>query len=125
MKVLIVEDNKDIAWIWKEGLIAKNYTVEIAEDGEKAITLAKKFKPDAIILDLILPKKDGLDVLKDLKEKPELKDVIVVIASNLSDNENIEKALSLGAVDYFIKSQNRIKEIIEKIEKYLTKNGKS
>ena len=121
MKILIVEDEKDISWIWKEELKIKNHSIKIAEDGEEALSLAKSFMPDVILLDLILPKKNGLTVLAELKADPILKKTIVIVSSNLNDDENIKKAIALGAVDYFVKAQHSIYEIIEKVKKYMAK----
>lgn len=121
MKILIVEDDKDISWIWKEELKARKHTVKVAEDGEEALVLAKSFLPELILLDLVLPKKDGMTVLEELKADPILKNIVVVVSSNLSNDENIKKALTLGAADYFVKAQHPIYEIIEKVQKYMLK----
>ncbi len=119
MKILIVEDNKDISWIWQEGFKAKNHSIKLAEDGEEAVKMAKSFLPEIVLLDLILPKKDGMDVLKELKADDKLKDIPVIVLSNLSGDENIKKALSLGAVDYYVKSQHPVYEIIEKVQNFM------
>lgn len=120
MKILIVEDNKDLSWIWKEELQKnKEYVIKIAEDGEEAMKLAKSFMPDIIFLDLVLPKKDGMTVLAELKADPALKHIAVVISSNLDGDEKIKQALSLGAIDYFVKTQHFIYEVIEKVQKYI------
>jgi len=121
MKILIAEDNKDISWIWKEGLKAKKHTIKIAEDGEAAISTAKSFLPDVILLDLVMPKKDGMTVLKELKADEKVKNIPVIVLSNLGGDESIKQAMSLGAVDYFVKSQHPVYEIIEKVQKYTDK----
>lgn len=121
MKILIVEDEKEISWVWKEELKTKNHKIKIAEDGEEALKLAKSFCPDIILLDMLLPKKSGLDVLKELKTDADLKNVPVVVLSNLADDEDIKMALISGAVDYFVKTQHSIYEVIEKIQKYIVK----
>lgn len=79
--------------------------------------LAKSFKPDVILLDLMLPKKDGFQVLQELKTDPKTKNIKVVVASNLSDDESIKKALKLGADDYYVKCEHSVYEILEKVEK--------
>ncbi len=116
MKILIVEDEEALAMVLGEKLQKLEHEVRIAKDGEVAITLAHSFKPEMILLDLILPKKDGFAVLKELKNDPELSEVPVIVLSNLGEDDNIKKALSLGAKDYFVKSQHPINEIVEKIE---------
>lgn len=119
MKILIVEDEKALSKVLKEELKSAKYDVKVAEDGEEALTLAKSFKPDMVLLDLILPKKDGMAVLAELKADQDLKDVPVVVLSNLAEDENVKKALVGGAVDYFVKTQHSIYEIIEKVQKYI------
>lgn len=115
MKILIVEDEDALAVVLGEKLKKLEHEVRIAKDGEIAMTLARSFKPALILLDLILPKKDGFSVLKELKADPELSEVPIIVLSNLGEDDNIKKALSLGAKDYFVKSQHPINEIVEKI----------
>lgn len=121
MKILIVEDEVEIAGVWREELIALNYKIKVAGDGEQAMALAKIFKPDIILLDLLLPKKDGMTVLAELKSDSDLKKIPVLVMSNLEGDENIKKALSLGAVNYFVKTQHSIYELIEKVQNYVAK----
>ena len=121
MKILIIEDEKTLSAVMQEELKAKGYDIKIAGDGEVAMKMAKSFRPGIILLDILLPKKNGLDVLADLKADKELKSVPVIIVSNLYEDETIKKALALGAVDYFVKVQHSIYEVIEKIQKYIEK----
>ncbi len=116
MKILIVEDEKTLSFVLDEKLKKANFETRIAGDGEVAIAIARSFKPEMILLDLILPKKDGFSVLKELKADEELKMIPVIVLSNLGEDENIKKAFALGAIDYFVKAQHPINEIIEKIE---------
>ncbi len=120
-KILIVEDEKSLNRVVGEEFRSKGYTAKIAEDGQEALSLAKSFRPDIILLDLVLPKKSGLDVLAELKSEPLLKDIKVIVLSNLAEDENIKKALTLGAADYFVKSQHSIYEVVEKVEEQLAK----
>lgn len=121
MKILIVEDEAEISGVWKEELSARDYKIKIAGDGEQAMAMAKSFMPDIILLDLLLPKKDGMTVLAELKADPNLKKIPVVVLSNLEGDENIKKALSLGAENYFVKTQHSIYELIEKVQGYMAK----
>ena len=121
MKILIAEDENALSEVVKEEFKMAGFDVKVAKNGEDAIVIAKKVHPDAILLDLIMPKKGGLDVLKELKADTELKDVPVIILSNLADDENIKKGLALGDVDYFVKTQHSVYEVIEKVQKYLQK----
>lgn len=121
MKVLLIEDEEILGDVLKEKLEQEKFTVEWAADGEAGLERVKPFSPDLIVLDLILPKKDGFEVLKELKANPKLKTIPVVVLSNLGQDEEIKLALSLGAVDYMVKAQHPINEVIEKIKKQLVK----
>ena len=121
MKILIVEDEEILSKVMKEEFEAKGYEIKIARDGQEALLLSKSFGPDIILLDILLPKKSGLDVLAELKADSKLKSIPVIVLSNLSGDENIKKALTLGAVDYFVKVQHSVYEVIEKVQKYTAK----
>jgi len=122
MKILIAEDEDVLLRVLQEKLENENFKVDVALDGESALSMIKRVKPDMVLLDLVLPKVAGLDVLYFLKEDSELKNIPVIVLSNLSDSEDIKKALSLGAVDYLIKTQHPINEVIEKVNKYILKS---
>lgn len=118
-KILIIEDEqalqKTLGDIFKE----EGYEIINALDGEIGLRLAQTENPDLILLDLILPKIVGFDVLKNLKQNPKTKEIPVIILTNLESMENIEKALSLGATTYLVKTDYSLKEIIEKVKKAL------
>ncbi len=115
MKILVVEDEEVLAKVLEEKLEKSGDEVAIAADGEVAITLAQSFNPDVIVLDLLLPKRSGFEVLQILKADNVLKAIPVIVVSNLGEDNDIKHALSLGAVDYYVKSEHPINEIIEKI----------
>lgn len=119
MKVLIVEDEQALSNIVSEELSGEGHNCKIAKDGEEALSFSQSFRPDIILLDLMLPKKNGLDVLAELKDNMDLKTIPVIVLSNLAEDESIKKALLLGAVDYFVKSQHSIYEVLDKIQKYI------
>lgn len=96
------------------------FEVSVASDGEKALKSLEKSIPDLVLLDIILPKINGFDVLKAMKENPATLDIPVIIISNLGRDEDIKQAIKLGAVDYYIKAQHPIFEIIEKVDKFLS-----
>jgi DNA-binding response OmpR family regulator len=127
MKILIVEDEVALAKVLEEKFTKEGFDVKLAMDGEAALTVCAKFKPEMVLLDIILPKMRGLEVLEKLKEDEELKDIPVIILSNLDSDEDIKKALGLGALDYFVKTQHMIGEVVEKVRGYLVqpKVGKS
>jgi len=115
MKILIVEDEDVLSLVLEEKFKDEGYDVMIAKDGEEAQPKIERFKPDLILLDLILPKKGGLEVLESIKADQELKMIPVIVLSNLEGDETIKKALTLGAADYFVKTQHPIAEIVEKV----------
>ena len=121
MKILLVEDEEILADVLKEKLVQDKFDVEVAADGVAALEVAGIFEPDLIMLDLIIPKKDGFQVLKELKADPKLKTIPVIVLSNLGQDEEIKRALSLGAVDYMVKAQHPINEVIEKVKKQMLK----
>lgn len=117
--VLIVEDDKAIRRSLEFGLKGEDFNIKVAGDGEEGLAIARAEKPDLILLDVILPKVSGLDVLKQLKEDPDAADIPVVIFSNLSQDLDIQRAKDLGAMDYFVKSDISLSEVIDKIKAYL------
>lgn len=119
-KILLVEDDKFLRELISKKLKSANYEVIETTDGESAITKAKELKPNLILLDLILPGVDGFGVLASIKEDPAINQTPIIILSNLSQREEVEKALNLGAADFLIKAHFIPNEIIEKIEKILT-----
>ena len=121
MKALIVEDEDVLAQVLAEKLKKSDFEVEIADDGEKAVSATKSFKLDIIMLDLMLPKMDGFEVLRELKANDDTKRIPVVAITNLSEDDNIKKALQMGVVDYFVKSNHPVNEIVEKVKAVLLK----
>lgn len=118
-KILIVEDDKFLRDLLERKLKKEEFTIETAIDGEEAVNKINSWLPDLILLDLIIPKIDGFEVLRQTKSKPATKEIPVVILSNLGQQEEIEKGLNLGAVDYLVKAHLTPDEIIAKIKKIL------
>ncbi|KKW17038.1 MAG: hypothetical protein UY56_C0005G0063 [Parcubacteria group bacterium GW2011_GWA1_50_14] len=119
ISILIAEDEEFILRALEDNLRQEGYDVVSAKDGEEAIEMIKEKKPNLILLDLLMPKKDGFAVLEELKRNPELRLIPVVVLSNLGSDHDIKRALQLGATDYFVKSQHPIAEVIEKVKKVL------
>lgn len=113
--ILLAEDDEFIRTAYAAGLALEGYKVLEASDGEEAIVCATTGKPDLILLDVIMPIKTGFEVLEDLQKSVELKDIPVVMFSNLSQKEDKEKALQLGAVEYINKDEVPMSEVIERI----------
>ncbi len=116
-KVLVVEDDKFLANAYKAGFEGEGLEVTIAYDGEEALEQVEQVRPDVIILDILIPKIDGFAVLQRIKANKELEKIPVVIASNLGQKQDIDKGLELGAVDYIVKSESSVTEILAKIKK--------
>lgn len=121
--ILIVEDEEFLVRALKDNLVSEGSSVSVAMDGEAVFDEIKKHKPALILLDLLLPKKNGFDVLKELKASPEWQLIPVIVLSNLGEDSEIKRALELGASDYFVKSQHPIQEVIEKVKEYLQGKG--
>ena len=119
MKILVIEDEEVLAKVLQEKLEKSGYEIRVASDGEAGLAAAKSFEPNLIILDLLLPKKSGFEVLETLKANQSLSTTPVIVMSNLGEDTDIKRALSLGAVDYYVKSEHPINEIVEKIRHVL------
>lgn len=124
-RILIVEDEEFLVTALKDNLDAEGYTVDRAMNGEEAMERIKKQKLNLILLDLLMPKKDGFYVLGEVKKNPEWKLIPIIVLSNLGGDAEIKRALEMGANDYFVKSQHPIEEVIEKIKEYLEGRGKT
>jgi DNA-binding response OmpR family regulator len=118
-KILVIEDEPSILKAMVEVLEMHGYRVFSATDGERGLALADEVKPDLILLDLILPGKNGFEVLKDLKSSAGLADIPVIISSNLGDEEEVQQGLQLGAADYLIKADYDLNEVVKIVAKYL------
>lgn len=114
-KVLVVEDDNFLVTAYKAKLVKSGFTVQVATDGDEALQALKTFIPDIILLDLIMPKKDGFTVLQLLKADPQLNKVPVIVASNLGQKEDVEKAKGMGAADFIVKSNMSMDDIVQKI----------
>ena len=118
-KILVAEDEEVLLNVIKDRFEAEGWEVITARDGEEAVVAIRKSRPDLVLLDLLMPKKDGFEVLKEIRGDPEFKTLpIIVVLSNLGSDEDIKKALALGANDYFVKTQHPMSEIVEKAKKY-------
>ena len=118
-KVMVVEDDDHISKVYEIKLAKEGFDVILARDGEEAVTKITAEKPDLILLDLMLPKKDGFGVLEDIKKVPELARIPVLILSNLGQKSDQERAIVLGANEYLVKVDYPIQEIVDKVKGYL------
>jgi len=118
-KLVLVEDDEILSKVIFKELQDANYKVSRAFDGEEGLRMIQEEKPDLVLLDLVLPKKHGFDVLKEIKASPETSEIPVLILTMLGSDDDIKKGLQLGANDYIVKSQHAVAEIIEKVKKFL------
>ena len=118
-EILIIEDDTTISNMYHTSLTNDGYVVTLAEDGEKGLELAKKDKPDVILLDIIMPRMDGFAVLEHLKGDAETKDIPVLMLTNLGQGDDKERGKKLGASDYIVKADLTPLQVSEKIKKYL------
>lgn len=116
-KVLLVEDDLPLARMYQVVLKAANLVVDTAMDGEEALVKAGD-GPDLILLDIILPKKDGFEVLVELKKTEGLRDIPVVCLTVLHQQEDIDKCKRLGAVDFLIKTELTPEEVVKRVLSY-------
>ena len=113
-KILIVEDDKDFLSILKTKFESEGFFVVTAEDGEAAIRAAKEEKPDLILADVLMPKMDGIEMAKKIKEAN--KDISIVFLTNIKDTDYTSKIEKSGEFDYWVKSDLPIAEIVEKVK---------
>lgn len=117
--ILVAEDDRFYANVYKVKLTKEGFDVAVVGNGDYVLAMAKKKKPDLILLDLIMPVKDGFTTLKELKADANLKSIKVVILSNLSQAEDKTKAKQLGAEEFVTKANVSIQEMVEMVKKYV------
>lgn len=120
-KILFIEDESALQKTFGDIFRQEGYEMISALDGEIGLNLAKKENPDLILLDLVLPKVNGFEVLQNLKGDEGTKNIPVVVLTNLEEIGDVEKALELGATTYLVKENYSLEEVIEKIKKTLQK----
>lgn len=122
-KILLIEDNDYVRRMYENILSIEKYEVTLATSGEEGIQKAKIEKPDLILLDVIMPKLNGIQVLEMLKADPQTKDIPVVMLTIVGEEEVIEKCLKLGARGYLIKPTLDPDQILTEIKNYLQKSS--
>lgn len=120
-KILLVEDDEALAQMYVMRLTAEGFDVSHVANGEDALSEAIKYKPDLILLDAMMPKISGFDVLDILRNTPETANVRIIMLTALSQPKDKERAESLGVDDYLVKSQVVIADVIERIRHHLGK----
>ena len=117
--ILLVEDDEFVGRAYKDGLERAGFSVDTATDGNEALKKAKQGRYDLIMLDLVMPLKNGFEVLAELRADQAFSKVPIFVVSNLGQESDIEKATQLGATDYLIKNQFSMKQVVERIQKYM------
>jgi DNA-binding response OmpR family regulator len=118
-KILLVEDDGTLAGVYKSRLELEGFEVEHVANGELALTKALEFRPDLIVLDAMMPKINGFDVLDILRNTPETMNARVIMLTALSQPKDKQRAESLGADDYLVKSQVVISDVVDRIKHHL------
>jgi two-component system response regulator/two-component system chemotaxis response regulator CheY len=118
-KVLIVEDDPLISRMYQKIFTFEKFEVDVAANGEEALDKVTLFKPELVLLDVMMPKMNGLQVLEKLKENEVTKNIPVVMLTNLAGQQDAETALAKGAVKYIIKSEYEPKQVVEMVKEVL------
>lgn len=118
-KILLVEDDDSLASVYQTRLQAEGFDIRRVANGEEALAAALSYHPDLILLDVMMPKVSGFDVLDILRNTPETTNVKVVMLTALSQDSDKERAKSLGVDDYLVKSQVVIADVVERIKQHL------
>ena len=114
--VLIAEDEEFLSKVYTTTLKKAGLDVKVVRDGQQLLNEVRARLPDLIILDLIMPKMDGFEALREIKGDPKLKDIKVIILSNLEQNKDVREITSLGVTEYVVKTNVSIHEMIDKIK---------
>ncbi|TSC72841.1 MAG: two-component system, OmpR family, response regulator RpaB [Parcubacteria group bacterium Gr01-1014_38] len=119
--ILLVEDDAFVASMYQTKLSMLGYTIRVASDGEEGWRMLTSEPPDLLLLDVVLPKRDGFEILAAVRKDPKLKDLPILLLTNLGQKPDVQRGLELGANDYIIKAHFTPSEVVEKIEKVLRK----
>lgn len=118
-KILFIEDESNLQKTFRDLLEAEGYKMISALNGEVGLRLAKSEQPDLILLDLILPKVHGFEVLEELKQDSKTENIPIIILTNLEQAKDVQKAIELGATTYLVKANYELEEVLSKIKKAL------
>lgn len=121
-KILLVEDDSALASVYSSRLDLEGFDVKHVANGEDALSSAIEYKPDLILLDVMMPKISGFDVLDILRNTPETTNIRVIMLTALSQQKDKERAEALGVDDYLVKSQVVISDVVERIKQHLGVN---
>src|SRR3989344_7777731 len=117
--ILVVEDDPDLSSLMEKKLTDECFAVTVAQTGQEALDAIAARKPDFVLLDILLPDFDGLTVLNEIANKPETKNLPVIILSNLADQGSFEQASAVGNYEYLVKAKTDLNDLVKKIKKRL------
>lgn len=120
-KVLIVEDDVYLVKAYEAKLATSGFEVKIVTDGDQALEAMESFKPDVVVLDIVMPRRDGYSFLEEVKKHSEYEDIPIIVASNLGQKSDIEKVKDLGVIDYIVKSDMSLDDLVAKVQAALKK----
>jgi DNA-binding response OmpR family regulator len=121
-KILLVEDDDRLASVYETRFQAEGFTTKRVANGEDALAMALQVKPDLILLDVMMPKVSGFDVLDILRNTPEISNIKIIMLTALSQESDKQRAVALGVDDYLIKSQVVIADVVDRVKKQLNLN---
>ena len=119
IKVLIVDDDVFLLDMYSIKFKESGFSVEIAKNGEDPLAKAKSLNPDIILLDIVMPKMDGFDVLREIKQNNIAPNAVIFILTNLGQKEDVDRGLKLGANDYIVKAHFTPSEVVAKVRSFL------
>ncbi|TSC55454.1 MAG: hypothetical protein G01um101418_938 [Parcubacteria group bacterium Gr01-1014_18] len=122
-KILVVEDDRFLSKVYSTKLTAGGYETLLAGDGEEGARRVAEDLPDLVLLDIVMPKKNGFDVLREVKSSSKTKDIPIIILSNLGQEDDVKKGMELGAVDYLVKTNLSIHDVVRKVQDYVVKSS--
>lgn len=117
--VLIVEDDPSLSKMYSTKFESEGFRVSVAHDGAEGLAKASEEHPNIILLDMMLPKYNGIQFLEELKQHGKLNDVPIIALTNLTEKKEAERAMSLGAKEYLAKAMHTPKDVVEKVKTYL------
>lgn len=118
-KIALIEDEPFLASMYSTKLEIEGFEVLKASNGEEGLKIVREGKPNLILLDIVMPKMDGFEVLKELRADPEMAKLPVILLTNLGQRSDIEKGLAMGATDYIIKANYTPAQVVAKIKQHL------
>jgi len=120
-KILLIEDDEFLSDMYKTKFDSEGFSVTLASDGEAGLDILKGgLRPDAVLLDVVMPKMNGMEVLQKIKELEDLKDINVIMFTNMGQKEDMEKAKALGAAGYIVKANFTPSEVVLEVNKILS-----